>query len=286
MTVSGTTVSKRRVAFRFGTAGRMLTLAFFTLLFVFPFIWLCYNSFKTNTQLYDNPWALPTVWHTENYSYAWTVANVGTYFFNSVKVCGCAIVISLLLSTMASFAITRMRWKLSHAVLALFIISMMIPGNATLIPLFLSFSKLGLVNTHAALIILYAIGALPISIFILCGFLRSFPNEIEESAVIDGASMIKLFFRITLPVSRAAIATVAIYTFIGMWNDLTTAIVFLNDNAKMTLPYGLKAFQGQYSTDYTSTFAAVAIATVPTVMIFTIFNKQIIAGVTAGSVKE
>lgn len=265
---------------------RALTLVLFTLLFIFPLIWLLYNSFKTNSDLYSNPWALPTVWHLENYDYAWSVANVSVYFFNSVKVCGCAITASLLLSTTAAFAITRLRWKLAPVVLSLFIISMMIPVNATLIPQFLMFSKLGLINRHIALIILYAVGALPISIFILVGFMKTFPTEIEESAVIDGATMGRLFFSITLPVSRSAIATVAIYTFITMWNDLTTAVVFLSDKARMTLPYGLKAFQGQYATDYVSTFAAVAIATVPTVLIFTVFNKQIIAGVTAGSVKE
>ena len=265
---------------------RALTLVLFTLLFIFPLIWLLYNSFKTNSDLYSNPWALPTVWHLENYDYAWSVANVSVYFFNSVKVCGCAITASLLLSTTAAFAITRLRWKLAPVVLSLFIISMMIPVNATLIPQFLMFSKLGLINRHIALIILYAVGALPISIFILVGFMKTFPTEIEESAVIDGATMGRLFFSITLPVSRSAIATVAIYTFITMWTDLTTAVVFLSDNARMTLPYGLKAFQGQYATDYVSTFAAVAIATVPTVLIFTVFNKQIIAGVTAGSVKE
>jgi raffinose/stachyose/melibiose transport system permease protein len=277
---------KGRLRFSLGSVPRVLTLTLFTLLFIFPLIWLLYNSFKTNSDLYNNPWALPTVWHLENYHYAWSVANVSTYFLNSVKVCGCAITISLLLSTTAAFAITRLRWKLAPVVFSLFVISMMIPGNATLIPQFLMFSKLGLINRHIALIILYAVGALPISIFILAGFMKTFPTEIEESAVIDGASMGKLFFSMTLPVSRSAIATVAIYTFITMWNDLTTAVVFLSDNARMTLPYGLKAFQGQYATDYVSTFAAVAIATVPTVLIFTLFNKQIIAGVTAGSVKE
>ena len=276
----------KRSAFSPAALPRLLTLALFTLLFVFPLIWLINNSFKTNAELYDNPWSLPLVWQTENYHYAWTVASVSTYFFNSVKVCGCAIVISLFLSATASFAITRLRWKLAPAALMLFVISMMIPGNATLIPQFLMFSKIGLVNKHLSLIILYAVGALPISIFILTGFMRSFPADIEESAVIDGASIGRMFFSITLPVSKSAIATVAIYTFVTMWNDLTNAIVFLNDKGLMTLPYGLKAFQGQYSTDYASTFAAVAIATVPTVLIFTLFNKQIIAGVTAGSVKE
>jgi len=286
MAMNGSSALRRHKRFHFSAVPRLLTLLVFTVLFVFPLIWLCYNSFKTNTQLYDNPWALPVQWSFDNYVYAWSVANVSIYFFNSVKVCGCAIVISLFLSAMASFAITRLSWKLAPAVLALFVISMMIPVNATLIPQFLMFSKMGLVNKHISLIILYSIGALPISIFILSGFMRSFPHDIEESAVIDGASMIKLFFFITLPISQAAIATVAIYTFVTMWNDLTTAIVFLSDYIKMTLPYGLKAFQGQYSTNYVATFAAVAIATVPTVFIFTLFNKQIIAGITAGSVKE
>jgi raffinose/stachyose/melibiose transport system permease protein len=248
-------------------------------------VWLLWNSFKTNPQLYENPWALPADLRWDNYVYAWTTARVGLYFLNSVKVCGLALTASLLLSTNASFALTRLKWKLSGVVLALFVISMMIPGNAMLIPQFLMFSKLGLVDRHISLIILYAMGALPISIFILTGFMHSFPQDIEESAIIDGASMGKLFFQITLPVSKASIATVAIYTFITMWNELTQAVVFLSDQAKMTLPYGLKAFQGQYSTDYVSTFAAVTIAAVPTVFIFTMFNRQIIAGITAGSVK-
>ena len=269
----------------FGPFVRRLTLALFAVLFLFPLVWLLWNSFKTNSQLYENPWALPVDWQFVNYDYAWTTARVGLYFLNSVKVCGLALIASLLLSTCASFALTRLKWKLSGAVLALFVIGMMIPGNAMLIPQFLMFSKLGLVDRHSALIILYAMGALPISIFILTGFMRSFPPEIEESAVIDGASMGTLFFRITLPISKVSIATVAIYTFITMWNELTQAVVFLSDQMKMTLPYGLKAFQGQYSTDYVSTFAAVTIAAVPTVFIFTLFNQQIIAGVTAGSVK-
>ena len=270
---------------RFGSIVRVLILTLFAILFLFPLVWLCWNSFKTNPQLYDNPWALPSAWQWNNYAYAWTTARVGLYFLNSVKVCSLALAFSLLLSTSASFALTRLKWKLSGAVLAIFVISMMIPGNAMLIPQFLMFSRLGLVDRHLSLIILYAMNALPISIFILAGFMKSFPSEIEESAIIDGASMGTMFFKITLPVSRASIATVAIYTFITMWNELTCAVVFLSDQAKMTLPYGLKAFQGQYSTDYVSTFAAVTIAAVPTVLIFTLFNKQIIAGVTAGSVK-
>jgi len=286
MTLGNMKTIKKIHRFQFGSIPRVLVLLVFTVLFVFPFVWLCYNSFKSNAQLFSNPWSLPTEISFSNYTYAWSAANIGIYFFNSVKVCGLALLLSLLLSSMASFAITRLKWKGAPVVLGLFVISMMIPGNATLIPQFLMFSELRLINTHIVLIILYAVGALPISVFILSGFMRSFPTDVEESAVIDGASMKRMFFSITLPIAKSAIATVAIYTFITMWNDLTTAIVFLNDNAKMTIPYGLKTFQGQYSTNYTATFAAVAIATIPTLCIFTVFNRQIIDGVTAGSVKE
>ena len=199
---------------------RVLALLVFFILFVFPIIWIAYNAMKTNNQLFDNPWALPAALNWDNFVYAWSAANVGIYFLNSLKVCVLALLISLLLSTTASFAITRMRWKLSPVVLGLFVASMMIPNNATLIPQFLLFSKLGLVNKHIALIILYAVAALPISIFILCGFMQAFPTDIEEAAVIDGANMVRMFFYITLPISTSAIATVAIFTFVSMWNDL------------------------------------------------------------------
>uniref|UniRef100_S0DFG2 Putative ATPbinding transport protein n=1 Tax=termite gut metagenome TaxID=433724 RepID=S0DFG2_9ZZZZ len=268
-----------------GSVAKYILLALATVAFIFPLIWLLYNSFKTNSQLYDNPWALPPGWSFTNYVYAWNTANIGLNFFNSVKVCALSLFFSLLMSTTASFALTRLKWKLSGLVHGLFVVGMMVPIISMLIPLFFMFSRVGLVNTHAALILIYAVSNLPISIFILTGFMRSFPAELEESAVIDGASMGRLFFSITLPVAKSAIATVTIYIFVTMWNELTTAMVFLSDIKLMTIPLALKTFQGQYSTDYVSSFAAVAMATLPTVLIFTLFNRQIMEGVTAGAVK-
>lgn len=268
-----------------GNVARMLTLILFTILFTFPIIWVFYNSFKTNTILYESPWALPEVWHWENYVYAWNTAKVGIYFLNSIKVCVVALLLTLLLSTMASFALTRLKWKLSKAVHGVIMACMMIPASATLIPQFIMLSKVGMINSHISLSLLYTVLNMPISIFILTGFMKSFPTEIEESAVIDGTSMLRMFLQITIPISKTSIATVAIYVFVAMWNELTYALVFLSDTMKMTLPYGLKNFQASYTTDYVNTFAAVSIATIPTVAIFAIFNRQIIAGVTAGSIK-
>ncbi len=270
---------------RFGAAWKFLILGAATLIALFPLVWVFYNSFKTNSELFENPWALPTQLNLENYIYAWEQANIGKYFVNSILVCVTALFLCLTLSTAAAFAITRLKWKLSGGIMMVFLVGMMIPIHSTLIPLFLMFSKAGLINSLWSLIIPYTTSGMPIAIFILAGFLKTFPVEIEESAVIDGASMGKMFFRITIPMTKPSIATVAIYTFVSMWNELNYALVFLSDQSKMTLPIGLNSFKGQYSTNYVAMFAAVAITVLPSIIIFSIFNKQVIEGMVSGAVK-
>lgn len=256
-----------------------------TLIFVFPLVWVFYNSFKSNSELFANPWNLAQNFSLENYIYAWKQANIGRYFLNSVIVCGISLVLCLILSSAAGYALTRLKWKLSDTVLMIFLVGMMIPIHSTLIPLFLMFSKMGIINSHLSLIVPYTVSGMPIAIFIMTGFLKSFPAEIEESAVIDGASMLTVFFHITLPVAKPSIATVAIYTFVSMWNELNYALVFLSDQRKMTVPIGLNAFKGQYSTNYVALFAAVMITILPSLIVFSVFNKQVIEGMTSGAVK-
>lgn len=256
-----------------------------TLIFVFPLVWVFYNSFKTNSELFANPWVLAQKMNLENYIYAWKQANIGRYFLNSVIVCSISLILCLILSTASGYALTRLKWKLSNVVMMIFLVGMMIPIHSTLIPLFLMFSKIGIINSHLSLIIPYTVSGMPIAIFIMTGFLKSFPSEIEESAVIDGASMRTVFFRITLPIAKPSIATVAIYTFVSMWNELNYALVFLSDQRKMTVPIGLNSFKGQYSTNYVALFAAVMITILPSLIIFSIFNKQVIEGMTSGAVK-
>lgn len=260
-------------------------LALCTVIFVFPLIWVFYNSFKTNNELFGNPWALPQNFHFENYIFAWNQARIGMFFLNSVIVCVTALCACLVLSTTVAFALTRLKWKLSGLVMSIFLIGMMIPIHSTLIPLFLTFSKVGIINSRLALIIPYTTNGMPIAIFILTGFLKSFPIEIEESAIIDGATMRQIFWKLTIPIAKPSIATVAIYNFISMWNELNYALVFLNDSSKMTLPIGLNSFKGMYSTNYVPLFAAVVITIIPSIVIFTVFNKQIIEGMVSGAVK-
>ena len=138
-----------------------------TLIFIFPLIWVFYNSFKTNSELFENPWALPGSINFENYIYAWKQANIGQYFMNSIIVCVSALFLCLLLSTTAAFALTRLKWKLSNTAMMVFLVGMMIPIHSTLIPLFLMFSKAGIINSHLSLIIPYTTSGMPIAIFIM-----------------------------------------------------------------------------------------------------------------------
>lgn len=264
---------------------KYLILSAATLVFVFPLVWVFYNSFKTNSELFANPWNLAQRLSLENYVYAWKQANIGRYFLNSVIVCSVSLILCLILSCAAGYALTRLKWKLSDAVMMIFLVGMMIPIHSTLIPLFLMFSRMGIINSHLSLIIPYTVSGMPIAVFIMTGFLKNFPAEIEESAVIDGASMRTVFFHITLPIARPSIATVAIYTFVSMWNELNYALVFLSDQRKMTVPIGLNAFKGQYATNYVALFAAVMITILPSLIVFSVFNRQVIEGMTSGAVK-
>ena len=264
---------------------KYLILIVATFVFVFPIIWVFYNSLKTNGELFENPWTLPVAVHFENYIYAWEQAKIGTFFMNSVIICAIALILCLILSTTVAFALTRLKWKWSGIVMAIFLVGMMIPIHSTLIPLFLMFSKAGIINTRLSLIIPYTTSGMPIAIFIMTGFLKNFPVEIEESAVIDGATIKQVFWKMTLPIAKPSIATVAVYTFVSMWNELNYALVFLSDSSKMTLPIGLNSFKGQYSTNYVALFAAVVVTILPSIIIFTVFNKQIIEGMVSGAVK-
>lgn len=269
----------------FGKVTKLIVLSLCTVLSLYPIIWVILSSFKSNDELLMNVWGLPQTWRIQNYVEAWTNSGIGRAFLNSLIVSCSSLAILLVVSTMAAFALTRLRFKGRTAMQTAFIIIMMIPLHATLIPLFLMFSKIKLTNTYLSLILPYVTFGLPVAIFILCGFMRSFPDSLEESAIMDGASMVRVFFSVTVPVCRPAIATVAIYSFITMWNELLYSVVFMSNRKMATIPVALTMFKGMYTVDYVSMLAAIAIAIGPSLLIYVFFNKQIIAGMTSGAIK-
>jgi raffinose/stachyose/melibiose transport system permease protein len=178
-----------------------------------------------------------------------------------------------------------MTWKLSGLVYNLFLLGMMIPVYALIIPLFSIFKSMGLLNTYLSVIIPQIAVGLPMSIFIICGFMRGIPRDLEEAAIIDGCSIFRCFFSIILPIAKSSVVTVAVVQFINVWNDLLLPRIFLTDSEMMTLPVGLTNFQAMYSTDYVGEVAAVIITIIPTIIVYIILHKQIMEGMVAGAVK-
>ncbi|MCX7711772.1 MAG: carbohydrate ABC transporter permease [Clostridia bacterium] len=262
-----------------------ILLIVFSITCLYPLIWLLINSVKSNGELFDNPWTLGSTLQFANYSKAWVAGKIGTGFLNSVFVSIISVVITILVGSMAAFAIKRLKWKLSGLVLAVFLLGVMIPIHSTLIPLFILFKNIGFTDKYIALILPYVAFALPTSVFILTGFMGTFPREIEEAAVMDGCSMAGVFWRMIVPLSKSAIATITIFNFVSMWNELMFAMIFMSDPLKMTLPVSLTRFRGQYSTDWTVQLAAIMIMVLPSILVYMFLNDKIIESMTVGAVK-
>lgn len=199
---------------------KYIVLIAFSILCLYPLVWLFLSSFKTNSELYSNPWGLPESFSLANYVQAITEGHILQYFMNSVIIAVSAVAVSVLLGCMVSYAISRMEWKLSKITMSVFMLGMMIPVYAMVVPLFSMFNKMGLLNTHLAVIIPHIAISFPMTIFILTGFMGSIPKELEEAAVMDGCTIYQIFFKIIMPISKSSIVTVAVVTFINIWNDL------------------------------------------------------------------
>ncbi|HOA54910.1 MAG: carbohydrate ABC transporter permease [Acetivibrionales bacterium] len=260
-------------------------LSLVSLTYLYPLLWLIINSLKTDTEMFIDPWSVIPSFQFDNYATAWVSGKIGTSFFNSVMVSFTSVGVTIVVASMAAFALKRFKWKLSGFVMGLFLIGVMIPIHSTLIPLFMVFNKIGLLNKHISLVLPYVAFALPTSIFILSGFMATFPKEIEEAAVIDGCSMKGVFWRIIFPLSKSSIATISIFNFVTAWNELMFALIFMTSDSKMTLPVSLTRFKGQYSTSWTIQLAAVVIMVLPSLIAYFFLNDKIIKSLTIGAVK-
>lgn len=253
---------------------------------IFPLYWLINFSLKGNAEIFgDNIIGLPRNWRWENYITALTQTKILRYFLNSVFYSFTTVVVSGVLSAMAAYGISRMRWKLSGLVYGIFALGIMIPAQAALLPLFQLLDRTGLKGGYLGLLIPYIAGAIPMSILILTGFYKSIPKEIEEAAYIDGCGVFRTFFLIILPIIKPAIATASVFTFLGTWNELMLANTFVDSDACRTLPVGIMSFAGQYSTDWGLIGAGMVIATLPTIIIYFMLSNQVQESLVAGAVK-
>ena len=256
-----------------------------TIIYLLPLLWVVLVSLKTRQEIIKKPFALPEIPQWENYSFAWTAGKLGRSMLNSLLVCVITLLLTMIIGSMAAFAIGRMRWKLANVAMTYILIGMMIPVHCVLIPLFTRFARMGLSNSLLGLILPYLTFSQPVSVFIMTGFFKSIPNELLESACIDGCSIYKIFFQIALPLSRTGLFVTGLMTFVNNWNELLMAMVFISDDNKKTLPVALSKFVGPYQTNYAQMFAAIVIAIIPTVVVYSMFSNQIIDGLTTGAVK-
>jgi raffinose/stachyose/melibiose transport system permease protein len=253
---------------------------------IFPIIWLFLFSLKNNQEVFNmSPLSLPAQPKWENYQKVWTEGNISQYFFNSITYTVVAVVLTVILASMVTFALTRMNWKGSKLVLGLFMVGLMIPVHSTLIPLFNTFTKINLIDNPLSVIFAYTAFNLPITIMILLGFYEALPREVEEAAVMDGASINHIFFRITLPMTAPVIATAAIINMIYNWNEFVFVNTFISSDSFKTLTVGIQNFIGQYTTDWGAIGATLVISILPILIAFLILSNRIVEGIASGSVK-
>lgn len=270
---------------RIGKALFWTVLAAYGILTLYPLFWLFISAFKTNAEFMNRPFGLPEVWQFENIAKAWKSSKMATAFMNSLLVAMCSLALTLFVSSLASYVLSRFRFRFKGWILGFFVVGMLIPIHSTLVPLFILMKQMSLLNTYWALVLPYTAFALPTAIFVLTAYLVSIPKEIEEAAYIDGSGLWGVFFRLMLPVSLPAISTVTILSFLHFWNDFSFALVFISKSSLKTLPLSIATFADGYQTDYSLTLAAMTIAVIPTIVIYLLFQEQVMKGMTAGAVK-
>lgn len=254
----------------------------------FPLVWLVDYSLSKSSEFFVKGilnWPVPPHW--QNYLRAWVGGKFVRYFFNSALIATVTIGATVFLSLTLGYAFVRMKWKLSPLFLNIILLGMMIPIHATLLPNFLMFRRIGgLLDSYQGLIIPYIAFSIPIAVFVMTGFLETIPRSLEESAIIDGCGVYAIIFRIIMPLTKPAVVTVIVLTFLASWNEFIMAVTFLSSDTFRTLPFSVINFQGQYSSDFGAQFAVMALSAIPAVIVYVIFSDQITKGVLAGAIKE
>ncbi|MCY4465138.1 MAG: carbohydrate ABC transporter permease [Chloroflexi bacterium] len=273
------------------TQRRLRSLPFYLVLIVttvitlVPIVWVFASALKSNKEIRENPLALPSEWHFQNYVEAWFGASFDQYFFNSIFITVTSVAIVLFLSSLAAYAFAKMRFPGNQMIFFVFLIGMAFPLSAKLGPLLSLMYELNLANSRFGLILVYVAGSLPFAILMLRAFFQGFPQELEDSAALDGCNRFQFYWRILLPLSKPSLMALGIFVFMGTWNEFFQALLLINEDSKRTLPLGLTAFQDEYFTDFALSFAGINITAVPVIIVYIMFQRNLIEGITVGSLK-
>lgn len=272
------------------TAGKILLKIIVVLLLIieiYPILWMLTASVKTPSEFVSEPsFSLPHSFYYMNYVKAWTTGKMYIFFKNSVIDTMVSLLFISLFSVTAAFAISKMKWKCKGIFYNTMIAGITVPVTIVLIPLFIVYNKMQLLNSYLCLILTYTGFGLSLSIFLLVSYFKSVPNEIMESAVIDGCNIYAVLFKIVLPLVKNAVVTVIVLQFFFKWNDLIFSMTFISNTDLKTIQTGLMYFSDEFGQkDWGAIFASISIAVVPTLVLYGCLNKMVIEGMTAGAVK-
>lgn len=269
-----------------GSAARYLVLIAGAFVMVLPFLYMVSTSFKSQTYVLTiPPQFIPHPATTANYTRAWSTDDFGHYFLNSLVVAVASTGLSLLLSSMMAYAFARFDFPGRGALFKVLLLGLMIPAMMLIIPQFILAKYLTLIDSLAGLVVFYVGSSLSLNTFLLRGFFQAIPVELEEAMQMDGAGAFRRYWRLILPLAKPALATATIFTFLGSWDEFAWALTIINTPSKRTLPIAIALFQGQNSTLWGLVFAASIIAVVPVVVVFLVFQRYFVQGLTSGAVK-
>jgi len=263
----------------------ILVMSGYVVLILYPLFNMVISSLKTNREILTHPFSLPMKASFSGYRTVWVDKGFNLYFLNSLLVTAVSMSFVLLFGSMGAYGVSRYRYKASTLVYMLFLSGIMLPLKAAIIPLFLIVKRLGLIDSRFSVVFIFMAMGLPSTVFILSGFMKGIPMEMEYAARIDGCSDLGIYRRVVMPVTAPAIALVTIYNAVPIWNDFFFPLVFLQSNIKKTLPVGLSTFFGQHATNWSLLFTGLSIAILPMLILYLFMSQYFIKGMTAGAVK-
>jgi len=260
----------------------------YTLCVLVPVMWVGISSFRSSVEFFTNPFGIPHHWLPSNYSYAWSRMDVARYFTNSVFVTFVSVTAIIFLSAMAAFALTRLSFPGRVGFLFLFISGLFVPSSLLLVPLFLLLMDLHVLGSYAGLIPVYIAYSFPFTVFVLVPFFNAIPRDLEEAAVMDGATHYRIFWDVALPLVKPGLIVATIFNVFGIWNEFVLGYVLISKQTLKTLPLGLAdiLMKQHYTADYGKLFAALVIAVAPIAILYIVFQKRLTGGLMAGALKE
>ena len=262
-----------------------LFMALCVLVALFPIVWVVLSSFKTNREILSNGLQLPSTFSFSGYKQALEMAPILKFFVNSLIVSFASTALNVFILAMAGYVFAKKKFRFKNLIFGILSLSMVIPSTALMSPVYTVITKLHLYDTKMALILVYTALNMPISLMILRSAFAAIPTELEEAAYIDGAGFFRTFWQVMMPCAKGGLASAAVLAFLGSWNEFTFALLLPSSSSPRTLPLSLSYFTSQFSFNYTAMFAAITIAVLPSIIVFSIFQEQVCSSLTAGSVK-